>query len=46
VYITWDEVFARYGEFPCRVKWQGHILLHFFRPFNYQPPIMAVPKQC
>ena len=32
------------GGFPCLVKWQGNILLHFPLPFNYQPPIMAVPN--
>jgi hypothetical protein len=31
------------GGFPCQVKSQGHILLHFFRPFNYQLPIVEAP---
>ena len=33
-----DEGFLVYGVS------QGHILLHFFLPLNYQLPIMAVPE--
>ena len=33
------------GGFPCPVYWRGNILLHYPLPFNYQPPIMAVPKK-
>ena len=38
-----DCLFKRRG-FPCRVRWKAPILLYFFLPFNYQPPIMAVPN--
>jgi hypothetical protein len=36
-------VYSSEGDFLVQGVWQGHILLYFFFPFNYQPPITAVP---
>lgn len=37
-------VYSSEEDFLVQGVWQGHILLLFPLPFNYQPPIMAVPK--